>query len=83
MTQRDKATQRIMSVPIKTDITFDEVKNFLLSKGFVMLDGKGDHIKFTHDELEQHLSIPCKEKTIKIIYIRQIQRAIKFIGIGD
>lgn len=83
MTQRDKATQRIMSVPIKTDITFDEVKNFLLSKDFAMLDGKGDHIKFTHDDLAQHLSIPCNEKTIKAIYIRQIQKAIKLLGIGD
>lgn len=80
MTQRDKLIQRIMSVPIKTNITFDEVKNFLLSKNFVMSNGKGDHMIFTHSELEQHLSIPCKDKSVKAIYIRKIQLAIKLIG---
>ncbi len=83
MTRREKAEQRILCYPIKTDITFDEVKNFLQSKGFVMQSGKGDHMVFTHTALEHHLSIPCNVKTIKTPYIKQIQKAIKLIEEGN
>lgn len=68
-----------MSIPIRKDITFEEVKNFLLSKGFVMQPGKGDHMKFTHECLEFHLSIPCNVESLKINYIKDIQKAIKII----
>ena len=76
MTQKDKTEQRIMSNPIKKDITFEEVKNYLLSKGFTMQYGKGDHMKFTHADLEFHLSIPCRVSYIKINYIKDIRKAI-------
>lgn len=82
MTQRIKTQLRIMSNPIKLDITFDEVKNFLLSKGFEMQQGKGDHMIFTHPELDQHLSIPCCVKNIKSAYIKQVQKAIRQIQGG-
>ncbi len=79
MTQRNKAEQRIMSYPIKLDITYEEVKSFLLSKDFEIRKGQGDHMIFTHPELKQHLSIPCCVKAIKTPYIKAIQKAINLI----
>ncbi len=80
MTQRDKAEQRIMSNPIRRDITFEEAKNFLLSKGFTMQPGKGDHMKFTHENLEFHLSIPCNVDSLKVNYIKDIRKALNCIN---
>ena len=41
-----------------------------------MQSGKGDHMKFTHADLEFHLSIPCRVSYIKINYIKDIRKAI-------
>ena len=77
MTQKDKIEQKIMSNPIKMDITYTEVKNYLIMKGFKVTPGKGDHVKFTHNSLTEHLSIPSNSKNVKPAYIKMIQKAIK------
>ena len=43
MTKKAKLKQRIMHRPYNKDITFDEIKTFLLEEGFEMTEGKGDH----------------------------------------
>ena len=80
MTKRDKAAQRIMSIPIKLDISFSEVENFLISNGFIKEAGVGDHVVFRHPNLIEHLSIPCGGKSVKPIYIKFIQKAIKSLN---
>lgn len=77
MTSKDKIEEKIMRSPIAKDITFTELKNFLERKGFKMSQGKGDHMKFMHEYLDDHLSIPCGPKTVRSIYIKQVQMAVR------
>lgn len=79
MTKKDKLWQRIMSRPIKLDITFSEVEAFLISYGFTKESGKGDHVIFRHPDLVSHLSIPCGRKHIKFNYINDVQKAINLL----
>lgn len=79
MTSRDKIEEKIMRRPIAKDITFTELKNFLVWNGFTVSPGKGDHVKFEHDALDNHLSIPCGPKTVNAIYIKQVQLAIHLL----
>lgn len=77
MTSKDKTEEKIMRRPIAKDITFAELKSFLERKGFKMLQGKGDHMKFVHERLDEHLSIPCGQKVVGAIYIKQVQMAVR------
>ena len=83
MAKNDKTWQRIMGTPVKVDITFSELESFLIKRGFKKEMGKGDHVKFSHPDLQSHLSIPCGGKTVKPIYIRNIQKAIHILNIDE
>ena len=81
MTNKDKTFERIMNKVVPKDITFTELRSFLISRGFDMIPGKGDHVIFRHRGLKQHLSIPAA-RIVKCAYIKNVQKAILILMSG-
>ncbi len=77
MSTIDKLYMRIMTRPVKSDISFTEVNNFLLDLGFIRKPkGGGSHIVYKHILLEENLTIPSNRKHLIKIYVKQIQEAV-------
>ena len=79
MSTHEKFKNKITSKPVPTDISFEKLKSFLQKEGFVCVDGKGDHYKFSHPDLNYHISIDSGAKGVKAYSIIDIRKAIEEI----
>ena len=50
MSKKEKLLQKFLTVPVRNDLTFNELNSLLLSFGFEMKEGKGSRVKFFHKE---------------------------------
>jgi predicted RNA binding protein YcfA (HicA-like mRNA interferase family) len=78
MSKKGKLLKRFLAVPIRSDLTFNELKTLLTSLGFEIQEGKGSRVKFFHPEkkiiIRTHKPHPtpelCKE------FIRDLQQVL-------
>lgn len=83
MTKIDKLYDRIMQYPYRKDITFREVRTFLIAHGFIIKQAKGDHVKFEHPQLDGKLIIDSTASYMKPYIISNVQAAISDLGMED
>jgi hypothetical protein len=50
MSKKEKLLQKSLTVPVRNDLTFNELNSLPLSLGFEMKEGKGSRVKFLHKE---------------------------------
>lgn len=76
-----KLLKKLLQKPIRTDITFGEVYNFLTSDeiGCTATDNGGSHCKFRKGE--RLITIPRKE--IKAYTIKQIKELLDELGLVE
>ena len=79
MSKLKKFYDKLSSLPTPNDISFDELKSFLLKIGFKVSSRGGSHNVFTCKNCDP-ISIP-KKRQIKDIYIRMIIKIIKENGV--
>jgi len=50
MSKKEKLLTKFLTVPIRNDLTFNELKALLLGLGFEIKKGRGSRVKFFHRE---------------------------------
>ena len=81
MSKRKNIYERLMEKPVRSDITWDELKKFLLGSGAVLKKGSGSGRRFTHQKEILRIHKPHPHKVIKRAYIKGIQDFIIMTGI--
>lgn len=77
MSTIDKLYMRIMTRPVKSDISFTEANKFLLHIGFNILPKKGgSHHTYRHALLMENVTLPSNKKHLRKVYIELIQKAV-------
>ena len=81
MSKREKIYRKLMERPVRSDITWDELKSFLTGSGAALKNGKGSIRRFSYKGEFLILHEPHPQKTIKRTYIKGIQEFMKLTGI--
>ncbi|KIM09619.1 MAG: hypothetical protein KU38_08720 [Sulfurovum sp. FS08-3] len=78
MSKKDKLLKRFLAIPIKKDLTFDELETLLLSCGFVKLEGAGLAVKFYNQKRDILINLhkPHLDNVLKVYIIKQIQSKV-------
>jgi len=82
MSGKDKLYHRIMTGPIPTDVTYKEIRGFLIQNGFIeMGDAKLSHHIFRHTGSRYHINIPAHSEgdMIKRAYISNVRKIVMLI----
>jgi len=86
MSKKEKLEGKILDSTYRTDITFDEAKIFLVSRGFEVKRITGSHVIFEHVDRygkSVNLVLVNNTKHLKRSYIKEIHKAIEQIEGGD
>ena len=86
MSTKDKRLAAIRSNP--RQVRFDDLRSTLLSLGFTVRTGSGDHQTFTHELLSYHVTIDPRRPHVLQVYVKKALAAIdevleKIEGGGD
>ena len=75
MGKKGKLESKILSKPVRTDVTFTEVRNFLTVRGYVEKSGKGSKVRFYNDEIKDVINLhkPHPGNEVKTYVIRLLQ----------
>jgi predicted RNA binding protein YcfA (HicA-like mRNA interferase family) len=79
MSGKDKLYHRIMTGPIPTNITYKEIRLFLIQNGFTELGhAKSSHHIFRHSGSRYHINIPAHNEgdMIKRGYISNVRKIV-------
>jgi predicted RNA binding protein YcfA (HicA-like mRNA interferase family) len=72
---------KIMEKPLRSDIRFNDMHNFLLNNGFILKKSNGSsHNIYKHNKYEQIINIQSVGGLVKRYQVSQVQKAIEFIG---
>ncbi len=79
MSKKEKLLQRFLTVPVKNDLTFNELNSLLLSLGFEMKEGKGSRVKFLHKEKKLIVSThkPHPSPELCEDFVKDVQQILK------
>jgi hypothetical protein len=79
MSKKEKLLLKFLTVPVKNDLTFDELKTLLLSLGFEYKEGKGSRVKFFHKERKLIVSThkPHPRPELCEDFIRDVQQILR------
>ncbi len=78
MSKQQKRKEKIMTKPVKKDLEFGEVHEFLIEQGFEALPpGTGSHRVYKHPKLTKHITLAPHGRDISRAYIKSIQDAIE------
>lgn len=74
----EKLLLKMRRKPVPNDITMNELKRLLISRGFILQSRKSAHLNFSHPNLNYILTIDSHDdrKDLKAIYIRKALQAI-------
>ncbi len=69
-------------MPIKKDLTFDELATLLIALGFIKIEGAGSAVKFYHKSKDILINLhkPHPNNILKMYLVKQIQIKLKEIG---
>ena len=81
MSKKDKLLKKFLTIPVKRDLTFDELTTLLIACGFIKIDGAGSAVKFYHKSKDILINLhkPHPNNVLKIYLVKQIQNKIKEI----
>jgi predicted RNA binding protein YcfA (HicA-like mRNA interferase family) len=81
MSKKSKLKEKIMQSPTRKDIRFDELHNFLINEGFVLLKSSGSsHRIYRHDDFPGIINIQSSNGLVKRYHVDDVKDAIKYIG---
>ena len=73
----EKIYSKIMEDPYHADLTIDEIKTFLIRRGFNHRNRGSSHNIFTHPQYDGIITIPTKHgRHVKGAYIKTIREAL-------
>ncbi len=75
MSKKDKLLKKFLQIPIKRDLTFNELETLLLFCGFIKLEGSGSAVKFYHKKKDLLINLhkPHPSDILKVYIIKQIK----------
>lgn len=81
MAKKEKRKAKIMELPIRSDITFDEMHSFLIDMGFEEKNTRhgGSHRIYIHTKSSIPINIQSNDGLIKKYQVKQIQMIIESI----
>ena len=84
MGKKKKLLKKFLEVPLKKNLTFDELETLLLSCGYKKIEGSGSAVKFYHKQKDNLINLhkPHPSNILKIYIIKQIQIKLKEICDG-
>jgi len=84
MSKKSKLLKKFLAVPIKKDLTFDELKTLLVSCGYIKIEGSGSAVKFYHKKRDDLINLhkPHPSNILKVYLVKQIQKKLKEICDG-
>jgi predicted RNA binding protein YcfA (HicA-like mRNA interferase family) len=79
MSKKEKLLQKFLTVPVRNDLTFNELKTLLQALGFEMKEGKGSRVKFFHNEKKLIVSThkPHPNPELCEEFIKDVQLMLK------
>ncbi len=79
MSKKDKLLKRFLEIPIKKDLTFDELTTLLISCGFLKIEGAGSAVKFYNKSKDILINLhkPHPSNILKLYIVKQIQNKLK------
>ena len=84
MSRKNKLLKKFLEIPIRKDLTFNELSSLLLSCGYKKIEGSGSAVKFYHENKDHLISLhkPHPSNILKIYIIKQIQKKLKEVCDG-
>jgi len=84
MSTKNKLLRKFLEVPLKKDLTFEELERLLSSCGYEKIQGKGSAVKFYHKEKDNLINLhkPHPSNILKTYLVKQIQVKLKEICNG-
>jgi len=84
MSKKDKLIKSFLHIPVKKDLTFNELETLLLSCGFQKLEGSGSAVKFYHQSRDLLISLhkPHPSNILKVYIVKQIRTIIEEVCNG-
>ena len=77
---KSKRMKRILEKPARSDITYSEMKEFLLDMGFKEIKNNGrSHRLFIHEKSNMPVNIQSKDGLIQKYQVIQIQNIVREI----
>ena len=69
MSKKDKLLKKFLEIPIKKDLTFNDLETLLLSLEFIKLEGSGSAVKFFNKEKDILINLhkPHPDNELKVI----------------
>lgn len=84
MSKRDKLIKKFLEMPLRKDLTFNELEALLLSCGFTKIDAAGSAVKFYNQERDVMVNLhkPHPSNILKVYLVKQIQIKLKEVCDG-
>ena len=82
MSKKEKLLMKFLTVPVRNDLTFSELKSLLLNLGPETKEGKGSRVKFFHRGKKLIVSTHKPHPTPELCedFIRDLQQILKFFA---
>lgn len=80
MSKKEKLMKKFLTVPVRNDLTFNELMTLLEALGFKMVEGNGSRVKFFHNEKKLIVSThkPHPKPDLFEEFIKDVQQILKF-----
>lgn len=81
MSKKEKLINRIMTVPPRSDITYDELQTLLVSLGYKKIEGSGSRVKFFNMEARDLIILhkPHPGNIINKATVKDVQKKLENI----
>lgn len=85
MAKQEKLFEKFTAIPIKKDLTFNELETLLNHCGFNKIQGNGSRVKFIHPAKLLILSIhkPHPSNILKEYVVKEVQALLKGLEHGN
>jgi predicted RNA binding protein YcfA (HicA-like mRNA interferase family) len=81
MSKISKVLNKFLELPIRSDLTFKELENLLLSLNYKKIQGSGSRVKFYNKDKDSLINLhkPHPNNILKKYIVKQIQEKLKDI----
>lgn len=81
MSKKQKLLNKFLEIPIRKELTFDELTSLLTNLGYIKINGTGSRVKFYHQQHDNLINLhkPHPGNILKTYIVKQIQAKIKEI----
>ncbi|HLP46690.1 MAG TPA: type II toxin-antitoxin system HicA family toxin [Candidatus Deferrimicrobium sp.] len=81
MSKKEKLIKKFTTVPVKSDLTYTDLKTLLESLGYKEIEGSGSRVKFFNEEIRDLILLhkPHPGNILNKATIKDIQKKLKNI----